>query len=352
MAAKPVSVGIIANPASGADIRRLVALGSVFGAQEKVNIVRRILVGLEAAGVEQIYLMPDAFGIASQALGKLPAGFAGLRDRAHLLDLPVENGPKDSLRATQEMCTLGVGCIIVLGGDGTNRVVAKGCGQVPILPVSTGTNNVIPYLVEGTVAGLAGGFVAHHPEVLTQVAYRSKRLEVRQDGSEPDVALVDVAVVAGDQVGTRAVWDPSTLRQAIVTRGEPWATGISSLAGFLMPLSPTEPRGLWFLLGEARLCRAKVPLAPGLMASLDVQAIRELSIGDSITIPGGRILLALDGEREIRLYQGQSAQIYLRDDGPWMVDVYRAAQEATKRGFFVRWFNDAGKSTRQGGYQT
>ncbi len=43
-------VGIIANPASGKDIRRLVAFGSVFGNQEKVRIVRRVLLGLAAVG--------------------------------------------------------------------------------------------------------------------------------------------------------------------------------------------------------------------------------------------------------------------------------------------------------------
>jgi predicted polyphosphate/ATP-dependent NAD kinase len=34
-------VGIIANPASGKDIRRLVAYGSVFDNNEKVNIVKK-----------------------------------------------------------------------------------------------------------------------------------------------------------------------------------------------------------------------------------------------------------------------------------------------------------------------
>ena len=42
------------------------------------------------------------------------------------------------------MKELNVSCIVTLGGDGTNRVVAKGCGSVPILPISTGTNNVFP----------------------------------------------------------------------------------------------------------------------------------------------------------------------------------------------------------------
>ena len=63
-------VGIIANPASGRDIRRLVALGTVVGIQDKVNTVRRVLAGLEAAGVEEIHMMPDAHEIGRQAKAK------------------------------------------------------------------------------------------------------------------------------------------------------------------------------------------------------------------------------------------------------------------------------------------
>jgi hypothetical protein len=73
------------------------------------------------------------------------------------------------------------------------------------------------------------------------------------------------------------------------------------------------------------------------MASLGIEAIRELAIGDSVTVYGGDKLLALDGEREIALRRGQSARIYLRDDGPWFVDVYRALREAAKQGVFVNW---------------
>ncbi|MBM3299009.1 MAG: ATP-NAD kinase, partial [Deltaproteobacteria bacterium] len=51
-------VGIIANPASGKDIRRLVAFGSAFDNQEKVRIVRRVLLGLEAVGVDRVCYMP------------------------------------------------------------------------------------------------------------------------------------------------------------------------------------------------------------------------------------------------------------------------------------------------------
>ncbi|MDF2569121.1 MAG: kinase, partial [Sporomusa sp.] len=56
-------VGIIANPASGKDIRRLVAYGTIFDNQEKVNIVRRLILSLAASGVKRIVYMPEYYGI-------------------------------------------------------------------------------------------------------------------------------------------------------------------------------------------------------------------------------------------------------------------------------------------------
>ena len=46
-----VCVGVIANSASGRDIRRLVAGASVFGNADKAGMVFRLLAGLGAAGV-------------------------------------------------------------------------------------------------------------------------------------------------------------------------------------------------------------------------------------------------------------------------------------------------------------
>jgi len=40
-------VGIIANPASGKDIRRLVAYASLVDNRERTNLVRRIILGID-----------------------------------------------------------------------------------------------------------------------------------------------------------------------------------------------------------------------------------------------------------------------------------------------------------------
>ena len=335
------SVGIIANPASGSDIRRLVALGIVVGAQDKINLIQRVLVGLDAAGAGRVYLMPDLLGIAQTALERLPGQAAAIREKAQLLPLPVEHAPEDSLRAAEEMRALGVGCIVVLGGDGTVRIVAKGCGPVPLLPVSTGTNNVVPYPLEGTLAGLAAGFVARRPDLLAQVAYQSKRLVVSVDGREVDAALVDVGVVQGQAVASRAIWRPEAVRQVVVTRAMPTATGLSSLAGFVRPVTAREPRGLCLWLGEPRVCSVSAPLAPGLVVQVGVEAFRELALGDSAMVYGGDVLLALDGEREVSLRPGQVAEVRLEGGGPWLVDPERALEEAVRQGAFVRWASGA-----------
>ena len=58
------TVGVIANPASGRDIRRLVAGALVFGNADKAGMVFRLLAGLGAAGVGRVLMLPAADGLS------------------------------------------------------------------------------------------------------------------------------------------------------------------------------------------------------------------------------------------------------------------------------------------------
>ena len=82
----------------------------------------------------------------------------------------------------------------MLGGDGTCRLASKTSGEVPLLPISSGTNNVVPNFIEGTVAGLAAAYVAQHAEkdiAKLDLCWRHKRLIVKVNGEGVDQALVD-----------------------------------------------------------------------------------------------------------------------------------------------------------------
>src|SRR5262249_20437665 len=153
------AVGVVANPASGRDIRRLVTGASVFDNAEKGSMVYRLLCGLGATGVDRVVMMPAGSGV-SEALRRRLGAENGRLPELELLDQRLEQTAEDTVTAVLEMRRRGVGAIVVRGGDGTHRVVAKHCEAIRLCALSTGTNNVFPELREATVAGLAAGLVA------------------------------------------------------------------------------------------------------------------------------------------------------------------------------------------------
>ena len=110
-----ITVGIIANPASGKDIRRLVVHGSVFDNDEKVSIVRRVLLGLDAIGVQRVLIMPDSYGIGLRALHTLK-----LKLDASIMDMRRTFSQEDSRLAAKFMVQEEAKVLVTLGGDGTN----------------------------------------------------------------------------------------------------------------------------------------------------------------------------------------------------------------------------------------
>lgn len=310
-------VGIIANPASGTDIRRLVAYGSIFNNQEKVRIVRRILLGLEAAGVKQISYMPDYYGIVDRALDSLKTGM----DISALV-FKTRADQRDSRRAAEMLMENGAGCIVTLGGDGTNRVVAKGTCRVPILPVSTGTNNVFPYMIEGTIAGLAGGLIATGKVSREQGTFTSTRLEVLVEEQPVDTALVDAVVCDDMFIGSRAVWKMDKIRQIFLNRCSPATIGFSSIGGMLCPIGAADPRSMHLKLGRNGQ-PVTAPIAPGIVETVLLETVQLMAPGETVDTISNPCILALDGEREIEIKRGQQASIRLSTDGPLVVDVDR-----------------------------
>lgn len=288
--------------------------------QEKVAIVRRVLVGLAGAGVAQALLMPDPHGLARQA-AHVPRIAPLSPPEIAWVEMRPQGTVEDSRRAAAAMAARGVGCIITLGGDGTVRAVSQHAGDTPLLPLSTGTNNVLPSFLEATVAGLAAGAVARGRVPLADIALRHKWLQVSVDGRPVDSALVDMALLRGRFVGARAVWEPATLLALAVTRADPAAIGISAIAGALRPITPEEPRGLAVWLAPEAERRILAPLGPGLLAEVGVQQMQELALDQSVSWHIQEpTIVALDGERELALAPGQLLSVRLCADGPWIVN--------------------------------
>lgn len=141
-----------------------------------------------------------------------------------ILDMPLTATPEDTTKAATKMEEMGVGCAVVLGGDGTSRAAAKGIHRMPLLPLSTGTNNVYPAMTEGTVAGMAAAVIAQLSDI-EKCCIRDKRIEVSLNGDFKDIALVDAVISDDLWVGSKAIWEPEKLRHIFVTRCHPASIG-------------------------------------------------------------------------------------------------------------------------------
>jgi len=318
--------GIIANPASGKDIRRLVAHASVFGNDEKVNIVRRVILGMAAAGVERVFYMPDPNALVRRALEEIDV---------EAPVLPVEGDfrgdARDTAIAAQAMSEAGAGVIVSLGGDGTNRMLVKGAPDVPLVPISTGTNNVFPVMIEGTVAGLAAGALAAGVVDREDVAPRCKQVEIELAAGLHEIALIDAVVMEPGFTASRAIWDTGPIREAVLTRAEASAVGMSAVGGMLDAVTPADEFGLHLVLGKGDV-EVRAAIAPGLIRPVSLARVERLALGASVDVRGPA-LLALDGERELLVPDGATARMAVARSGPPVVDIGRCLDAARDAGF-------------------
>jgi predicted polyphosphate/ATP-dependent NAD kinase len=327
-------VGIVANPSSAHDIRRLVANGALVTTNDKVNMVKRVLAGLGSVGVSRALSMTDLGGI-SATLADLANGPASKAwPTLDFVDQNLTQSAADTTTAVEAMVAAGVGAIVVLGGDGTNGVVADACGSVPIASISTGTNNAFARSAEPTVVGIAAGLVATGALDAHEVACRTKTLTVRS-GERRHRALVDVAITAHDSVASGAVWDSSTVREVFLCFAEPHRIGLSSIGAHIRTVRREDPFGLYLRLGRPATAAVRVPLGPGLVADVDLAEVGEFAIDVTMTVATPFGVVAVDGERAFRFGPRDTVTVTLSADGPRAIDVEGAMELASARGLLT-----------------
>ena len=326
------TIGVIANPASGKDIRRLVSYATTIDNNEKVNICKRIVLAAQGLGVESVVFMPETFMIGWAVREGLESDGV-LRANVELLDFEIEAAQEDTTRAARMFEELGVGCVVVLGGDGTSRAAAKGLAEVPLLSVSTGTNNVYPTLMEGTVAGMAAAAAALMPEP-RRCCIHDKRIEVRVNGELRDIALID-AVVSDDYfAGARAIWDAERMRLIVASRCHPATIGFSAVAGVCGIVEDSDDCALAVELGRGGR-RVTAPIAAGVLTEVGVRGVYRLELGQEFRfLSEARHMIALDGEREVRVQPGDEVSLTVNRDGPWRVVPRKILARAAELGMY------------------
>lgn len=326
------SIGLIANPVSGKDVRRLLAAAPTSTLQEKYSIVRRLYIGAAEVGVTDFKVLAEPHHICLRAAETLELDLDIER-----VEIELRYDETDTVRTAQRMQEQGCEVLVVLGGDGTSRAVTRGWRDATIIPISTGTNNVFPDFVEATVAGAAAGLVASGQLERDRVATRAKIVDIDIEGEANDIALIDAVFVDERNVGSRALFAPADLRAAVFTRAEPAAVGLSSIGGLLAPASKSDDHGTKVLFADPASTerRLRAPVAPGLYDEVGIAEVANLAFDDPVEIVGPGIL-AFDGERQRSLEPGQRATMRVTRTGPHVIDPAAALHLAATGAFYLR----------------
>lgn len=303
-------IGIVLNPRAGRDIRRLVARAGMVSGPDKMLQLRRVIAGTQALGAVPVYLVADEEGLAQRVGADEPA-VTVLPGGGRLA------GPDATALAVHRLEDAGVDAVAVIGGDGTQRQVAKAHPQVPVLPLAGGTNNVACWLGEDTVAGLA---LAHVVRDGPPAVPCGKVLVVETDSGQNDLAVVDVAWVAAPFVGALAVWDGGLVSRLVLGVADPLRPGLSNVGGHVNPVAAADDAVLELVLGPRGQVVPAV-LAPGLLVDLAVASHRRHPLDQDISgTLAEPFTVALDGERTLTLRPHEHVRVTARRTGPRWLD--------------------------------
>jgi hypothetical protein len=153
-----------------------------------------------------------------------------------------------------------------------------------------------------------------------------------------DSALIDVVSSGQSWIGARALWEPSHLREIVLSRISASAIGIASLGGALFPRSCDGCVGAWIAVGDPATSPrvVTIPIAHGIIRDVPIADARLLDHGAAVTLRSGQHTLALDGEREIEILN-PTTQVSVRLDprGPRVIDVDAALAAGAAAGVFL-----------------
>ncbi|NIC00883.1 NAD(+)/NADH kinase [Halobacterium sp. R2-5] len=315
------TVGVVVNPAAGRDVRRLIGSASVSDNYGKRRAAESVLAGLDIVDDPvDVVLAPDSGRIGQQTADETD------RSNVTVLDVDVEGSGADTRRAGSAFREL-ADAVVVFGGDGTTRDLAIEIGDVPVLAVSTGTNNVVPTMIDGTVAGAAAAFVA--TGVVDADAVTDRHAMVAADVSDGRSVrgLATVSIVDRSFIGTRAILDPDEFLGGVVSRASRGEIGLSGIAGACTQLAPTDPGGVGLELDPDTDRTVPAITTPGDVKHVGVASWSRLDFDEPRTFDIDDAVVSVDGERELEV-SNEDVSIRPVASGPQLVDFEAVFEQA------------------------
>ncbi|QGU94614.1 ATP-NAD kinase [Clostridium bovifaecis] len=326
------AIGIISNPGSGKDIRRLFSSSMNLMNSEKANIVERAILAAYEFGTKKFYIMPDSYRTGERVLKNIK-GKKGIEVDLTTLNFRETGQPRDTEKAVEMMNELDISCLVVLGGDGTSRLVAKGNPKMPIIPIATGTNNVYPENLEGTNVGMAAAYI-DQKGYSNEIVYKDKRIDIFINGELKEVAVVEAIISSNPLIGSKAIWKTDEILEIVAILCRADTIGFSAIIGVQEKANQSDPFGFAAKVNKGSE-KIKLPISAGEIIVINTTKPTKIDLGKSYIYRAEQHgTLALDGERTITYKIGDEIEFKITREGPIHVNVRNTLEKARDEGFF------------------
>ncbi|MEE4301652.1 MAG: hypothetical protein V2J24_19605, partial [Pseudomonadales bacterium] len=154
------------------------------------------------------------------------------------------------------------------------------------------------------------------------------------EGVKAAIALVDAVLLRDDFVGNRMPFDPARIDRALLTIAAPASVGISPIGGLVEPVPREDDDGLLVRCNQGPEDRiVHVPISPGLYRDVRVGDAHRVAPCVTVLFEGPGVI-AMDGDRELRLDAGDTARLTVERTGPRVIEVEAALAAAAAEGLF------------------
>ena len=188
-------------------------------------------------------------------------------------------------------------------------------------------------LVEPTIAGMVAGLNALGVIDASGALKQATKVLHVETPKGTDIGLIDAVLLADDKVGNLLPFDAERLRRMVLTRAEPNAIGMSPIGGFIDPVYAADDHGLLVDMGPGGQV-VHAPLSPGLFRPIPVIDTQRVALDQPVKFSGPGVI-ALDGDRDHDLAEGEVAWVTVKRDGPRVFDTHATMRWAVAEGMMA-----------------
>jgi hypothetical protein len=128
--------------------------------------------------------------------------------------------------------------------------------------------------------------------------------------------------------------DPERIDRMLLAIASPSAVGMSAIGGLVAPVSASDDGGLLVTCNRGDDDRRiHAPISPGLYRTVRLAQAHRIASAVTMLFEGPGVI-ALDGDREVKLAAGERARLHVERSGPRVVDVDAVMQHAVAEGLF------------------